>query len=194
MVAFDFDAALRWARFDPGKTLARRPDESLPFRWLAVTGAGELLLDTCVYIDAFQAKQPAEINVLLKNVFSNHSTVALQEMMHVIGRLNPDHAGTVAVRKQIETAIKKIPDHRLFTPDADVLGRAALLAGILCRLQGYQKDQKFQALNDCVLYLQAVKLGVTVLTANIADFDFLLQLVPAGKVLFYRPDTPADKN
>lgn len=36
------------------------------------------------------------------------------------------------------------------------------------------------------LFLQAQKLGFTVLTANIADFDYLLQLVPTGRVLFYR--------
>jgi len=34
------------------------------------------------------------------------------------------------------------------------------------------------------LFLQAQKLGLTVPTANIAEFDYLLQLVPAGRVLF----------
>jgi hypothetical protein len=29
-------------------------------------------------------------------------------------------------------------------------------------------------------------LGFTVLTANIVDFDILLQLLPAGRVLLYR--------
>jgi len=29
-------------------------------------------------------------------------------------------------------------------------------------------------------------LGLTVLIANIAEFDFLLQLIPTGRVLFYR--------
>jgi hypothetical protein len=43
-----------------------------------------------------------------------------------------------------------------------------------------------KALADCVLFLQARKLGFTVLTANIAEFDLLLQLVPSGRVLFYR--------
>jgi phage I-like protein len=36
------------------------------------------------------------------------------------------------------------------------------------------------------LFLQAQKLGFAVLTANIADFDYLLQLIPAGRVLLYR--------
>ena len=82
--------------------------------------------------------------------------------------------------------IEAMPDHRVFAPDAEVLGRAALLAGILSRLQGYARDGRLKALQDCVLFLQARKLGLTVLTANIDEFDLLLQLVPAGRVLFYR--------
>lgn len=82
--------------------------------------------------------------------------------------------------------IKAMRSHRLFTPDPDVLGRAALLAGILCRLQGYGADRRLRALPDCVLFLQGQKLGFTILTANIADFDYLLQLIPTGRVLLYR--------
>jgi len=66
------------------------------------------------------------------------------------------------------------------------LGRAALLSGILCRLQGYEKDGKLRALQDCVLFLQAQRLGLVVLTANVSDYDILLQLIPTGRVLFYR--------
>ena len=68
----------------------------------------------------------------------------------------------------------------------EVLGRAALLSGILCRLQGYKKDGKLRALQDCVLFLQAQRLGLVVLTANVGDYDILLQLVPVGRALFYR--------
>ena len=43
-----------------------------------------------------------------------------------------------------------------------------------------------------VIYVttEAQKLGFTVLTANVADFDVLLQLVPAGRALFYRRAGP----
>jgi hypothetical protein len=37
-----------------------------------------------------------------------------------------------------------------------------------------------------VLFLQAQKLGLVVLTANIGDYDILLQLIPAGRALLYR--------
>jgi hypothetical protein len=80
-----------------------------------------------------------------------------------------------------------MPAHRIFVPDLDVLARAALLSGVVCRLQGYANDARFRALQDCVLFLQAQKLGLTLLTGNISDFDYLLQLVPAGRVLMYRP-------
>ena len=66
------------------------------------------------------------------------------------------------------------------------MGRAALLSGALCRRQGYQKDSRLRALHDCTLFLQAQKLGLTVLTANVGDYDILLQLVPTGRVLLYR--------
>ena len=68
--------------------------------------------------------------------------------------------------------------------------RAALLSGIVCRLQGYAADRRVRALHDCVLLLQAQKLGLTVLTADIGDFDVLLQLLRAGRVLFYRRKEP----
>ena len=106
--------------------------------------------------------------------------------MHTVGVLNPLDARTAGVIDEIGKQIKAIPQHRIFVPDIDVLGRAALLSGILCRLQGYGKDGKLRALQDCVLFLQAQKLGLVVLTANVSDYDILLQLIPTGRALFYR--------
>lgn len=87
---------------------------------------------------------------------------------------------------QARAQIEAMPEHRVFVPDSEVLGRAALLAGILARLQGYNRDARQKALHDCVLFLQAQKLGFTLLSANVAEFDLLLQLIPAGRALFYR--------
>lgn len=67
-----------------------------------------------------------------------------------------------------------------------MLARAALLSGIVCRLQGYAAGHRFRALHACVLLLHAQKLGLTLLTANVADFDILVQLVRSGRILFYR--------
>lgn len=186
MAGFDFDAALRWARFDPRKTLARRKEDELPFISEDRIGGQALLLDTCVYIDQMQGRTPELVEALIAARQAHHSTVAIQELMHTIGVLDPEDGRSSAVVDVIRTLVLSMPAHRTFVPDADVLGRGALLSGMLCRLQSYANDRKLRALHDCVLFLQAQKQGFTVLTANIADFDILLQLLPAGRVLFYR--------
>ena len=186
MTAFDFDAARRWARFDPQRTLARRSDEALPFVDASRIGGQGLLLDTCVYIDQMQDRSPEVLDDLIAQRQVNHSTVAIQELMHTVGVLNPSDARTRVVVAEIGKQIKAMPPHRVFSPDVVVLGRAALLSGVLCRLQGYGRDGKLRALQDCVLFLQAQKLGLVVLTANVTDYDVLLQLIPAGRALFYR--------
>lgn len=186
MADFDLASALRWARFDPKRTLARRDDAAPPFATEEELAGQPLLLDTCVYIDQLQGKAPALVEQLIDVRQVNHSTVSIQELVHTIGVLDPDDPRSPAVIKAVRSQIEAMPDHRVFAPDPDVLGRAALLAGILSRLQGYARDAKLKALTDCTLFLQAQKLGFTVLTANIAEFDLLLQLLPTGRALFYR--------
>ncbi len=58
---------------------------------------------------------------------------------------------------------------------------------ILSRPHGYDRDTRLGAIHDCALFLQAQKLGFTVLTSNSAKFDLLLQIVLAGRALLYRP-------
>ncbi len=186
MTEFDFDAARRWARFDPQRTLARRPDDRLPFvNANRIAGQG-LLLDTCVYIDQMQGRSPPVLDDLIAQRQVNHSTVAIQALMHTVGVLHPSDRRTVGVVAEIGKQIKAMPRHRVFAPDSEVLGRAALLSGVLCRLQGYERDGELRALQDCVLFLQAQKLGLVALTANVKDFDILMQLIPTGRALFYR--------
>ncbi|MBO4222295.1 DNA-binding protein [Bradyrhizobium neotropicale] len=186
MAEFDFDTARRWARFDPLRTLTRRSDDELPFVNPSLIGGQGLLLDSSVYIDQMQDRSPQILDDLIAQRQVNHSTVAIQELMHTVGALNPSDARTASVIDVIGRQIKAMPPYRIFAPDTDVLGRAALLSGILCRLQGYEKDGKLRALQDCVMFLQAQKLGLVVLTANVGDYDILLQLVPTGRALFYR--------
>jgi predicted nucleic acid-binding protein len=186
LAAFDFDAALRWARFDPKKPLVRRADSALPFVREDNPDGHALLLDTCVYIDLMRDRAPGTVDRLLEARHVNHSTVAIQELMHVVGVMDPRDRRTAAAIAEIRGHIRAMPAYRVFVPEADVLGRAALLSGILCRVNGYAADSRQRALHDCVLFLQALRLGYTVLTNNVGDYDYLLQLVPAGRVLFYR--------
>lgn len=147
---------------------------------------GGLLLDTSVYIDQLQNKAPLILETVLASRIVNHSTVALQELLHAVGALNPDDPRSDGVVDEIGRAVAGMVPHRLFRPDAEVLARAAVLAGIVCRVQGYARDDRLRALHDCTLFLQAEKLGLTVLTRNVKDFDLLLQLRPTGRVLLYR--------
>ncbi|MEL6065017.1 MULTISPECIES: type II toxin-antitoxin system VapC family toxin [unclassified Methylobacterium] len=185
-MSFTFKAAERLRRRGAKTTLQRRPDTELPFLGTQPRAGGPLLLDTCVYIDQMQGRAPPLIEDLLALRIVNHSTIAIQELMHAVGAVDPDDARSGRVIAAIGTAIDGMPSHRVFTPDADVLGQAALYAGMLCRLQGYARDDRMGALHDCVLFLQALKLGFYVLTRNVREFDLLLQLRQEGRVLFYR--------
>jgi predicted nucleic acid-binding protein len=185
VATFDFDVAVRWARFDPRRTLARRADAELPFVSEAHIAGPALLLDTCAYIDQVQDRTPDIVDCLIATRQVKHSSVAIQELMHAVGVLDPVDPRTPRTVAKIRGLIRSMAPHRIVAPDVDVLGRAALLSGIVCRLQGYAADRKLRALHDCVLLLQAQKLGLTLVTANVGDFDVLLQLL-RGRVLFYR--------
>ncbi|MIL10213.1 DNA-binding protein, partial [Salmonella enterica subsp. enterica] len=117
---------------------------------------------------------------------NHHSSIAIQELAHAIGVLDPGDRRTAGVQKIIAELIGSMPAHRVLTADAETLGRAAILAGVISRIQGYGGDRKLRCLHDCGLYLQALKQGLVLVTRNIADFDICLQLAPQGRVLFYR--------
>jgi hypothetical protein len=186
MAGFDFAAAQRWAVFDPGHRLERRPDDALPFIAADIAPVSRLLLDACVYIDQLQGRMPARLGAALARCQVNHSTVAVQALMQTVGALNPDDPRSAGAIAAIGRLIDAMLPHRLLAPDPATLGRAAWLSGVLCRLQGYGQDAQLRALQSCTLFLQAQQLGLTVLTANVDDFDLLLQLIPAGQVLLYR--------
>lgn len=184
MPDFDFRSAARLAR--PIAILSRRADADLPFLTPTDLAGPGILLDTCVYIDQLHGRLDAMVERLIEARHTHHPSVAVQELMHTVGVLDPAHPGTAAVIDAIRMLIESMPGHRIRVPDIDTLGRAAVLSGVLCRLQGYRNDDRRKALQDCVLFLQAVKDGFTVVTRNIKDFDYLLQLVPEGRVLMYR--------
>jgi hypothetical protein len=46
--------------------------------------------------------------------------------------------------------------------------------------------ERTAALNDATIYLHALERGNTVMTRNIRDFDFMNQILPSGRGLFYR--------
>ncbi|WP_158047664.1 type II toxin-antitoxin system VapC family toxin [Skermanella pratensis] len=183
----ELEKALR--RIKPGRhkgTLSRRPDSELPF-----VGIDEpphpLLIDTTVYVDTLEGTLPPEAEKLLEIRSLFHHTVALGELAHLFGRLKPDHDDTASHLDELAGVIGDIPAHRLeSTTSPRVMIEAGIVNGLMFRLGGSAPGQEVAALNDATLYLHALHRGYTVLTRNIRDFDFINQIVPAGRMLFYR--------
>ena len=184
---FDLTKSLR--RLKPDRRLfglIRRPDDVLPFAINQVGGGPPLLLDTCVYIDMLQQRAPDPVRRLLRFGIANHSGIALAELTHLFGRLDPRDKRTEAMLNKVSRAIAAVPAHRLHVPSLRAMGEAGILAGLAARLGGIGPDHRQALLNDAILYLQAMEDGQTVLTRNIREFDWFDQLVPGGRVLFYR--------
>jgi len=145
----------------------------------------KLLLDTTVYIDELQGRFPRSAEAALRTSELWHSTVTEAELAALAGLLDARHPDTHQVVKQVAASIDKRPDHRILNPDADVWREAGILAGLLARLQQSGKTEQRRTLNDALIFLSAAKHGCAVLTRNVADFDFLMQLAPFGKAVFY---------
>ena len=148
-----------------------------------------MLLDTTVYVDLLQSRSSARLDELIRFRTCNHSAVCLSELTHAFGRLNPADKRTAKTLSIVRETIRDIPSHRLFEPDAETWGAAGILAGLMFRLGSYAKGAERKCLNDALVFLQARKMGVPLLTANHVDFDTLNQLVPDGRILLYRRTT-----
>ena len=188
-MAFDLGSALRSLKPQRRSAgLERRPDSALPWAGNQPPVGGALLLDTSVYLDVLQGRTPEAVDNLLTYRLCHHSAVCLAELSHVFGRLDPAHPATKSVLGAVADTIEDIPAHRLHAPDATAWGRAGMLAGLLFRLSHLPKGEGHERrfLNDALIFHQAGMLGATVLTGNVGDFDYLSQLVPSVRAIFYR--------
>ncbi|MBA1144460.1 type II toxin-antitoxin system VapC family toxin [Mesorhizobium neociceri] len=188
-MAFDLGGALRSLKPQRRSAgLERRPDSALSWAGDQPPVGGVLLLDASVYLDVLQGRTPEAVDNLLTYRLCHHSAVCLAELSHVFGRLDPAHPTTKSVLGAVADTIEDIPAHRLHAPDATAWGRAGMLAGLLFRLSHLPKGEGHERrfLNDALIFHQAGMLGATVLTGNVGDFDYLSQLVPSVRVIFYR--------
>jgi predicted nucleic acid-binding protein len=184
-LSFDVAAAARRVKAQrPTDVLKRRTDADLPFVVAPASPGPELMLDTCVYIDVLQGRTPAAVDDLLQLRIVNHSTVALAELTHAFGRLDPAHADTRKTLRELSATIAAIPAHRLSAPTARTSGEAGMLAGLVARLSG--RPSGIELLNDATLLRHGAETGCTVLTRNVADFDLMQQVTTGSSVLFYR--------
>ncbi len=186
-MAFDLAATLR--RLKPEKRLApliRRADSELPFVNDPVISGPGLLLDTSVYIDVLQGRAPQAVKDLLLARDVNHSSVAIAELVHLFGRLDPLHKDTAGVLAPIAAAIAEIRPHRLTAPSMQAWAEAGIVTGMIARLIGLPKVDRQPMLNDATIFIQALESGYTVLTGNVSDMDLIAQIVPSGRALLYR--------
>jgi predicted nucleic acid-binding protein len=182
----DLGRSLR--RLKPEKwtgSLSPRNSRDLDFVDAADPFGPPLLLDTCVYLDTLEGRLPVEAKELIKSRPVRHVAIVLGELTHVFGRLAPSSANAAALVR-LRSAIEFIDPCRLSEPTAGISLEAGILCGLVFRLGGFQVGQEVAALNDATIFLHALKQGLTVLTRNHNDFDRMSQIVPGGKVLFYR--------
>ena len=158
-------------------------------RFLSQSGAPDpALIDTTVYIHTAQNKGPGELTRLLTGAVRKiHAAPCLSELLVALGALDPQHPASAPRKALIEDILRQVPEHRVVTPLRRDWYWAAALAGMVGRLQGLPKLAWRSLQNDALILLTARRVGATVVTANIADFDLLTQLVPDAQVAFYRP-------
>ena len=143
------------------------------------------MLDSTVYIDELQNRLPRDAETLLRATTLWHSPVTAAELAVGIGHLDPRHPKTKGAVAAILQSIERRPHHRSLPPDSEIWAEAGLAAGILARLQSYAGADRGRLLNDALILFTAIKHGCTLLTRNTKDFDLLLQIAPACRVLFY---------
>ena len=184
-MGFDIDRTIR--NLKPEKwtgPLVCRPPADLVSGSAAATKR-HLMPDTTVYVHAGQGKLPSHIASILQQWPLLHCSVALGEIAHGIGRLDPSHPKTPDRRNYLESVLRHVPQHRVVTPEDGTHVSAGILTGILAQLLGLPNGGHRQRINDALILLSARKSGAAVLTANVGDFDLLQQLMPSAEVVYY---------
>ena len=184
-MSFDIDRLLRSLK--PEKHTAIPPTRSAA--QLRADSAHEsrrpIVLDTTAYVHAGQGRLPTHIATMIALWPLQHCSVALAEIAHGIGRLDPAHPGTRRNKAFLENVLRQIPQHRVVTPSDDQHIAAGILTGVIARLLNLTGGGHHARVNDALIFLVAQKVGAAVVTANVADFDILQQLVPSSHVIYY---------
>lgn len=182
------DPAAAAARHDPAawaRTLAYRNRAELPFDPAIVPSGRAFLFDATVYIDALKGELTTTILAAIASRPILHAAPVLAELSLAIGLLDPTDARTSATLEPIRDTLARISPLRVITPAADLWIEAAVMSGILSRIQGIPRADRRKLLNDALLFLAADDAGAVLLTRNLRDFDLLLQIKPSASVLFY---------
>lgn len=186
-MSFDIDGILR--RLKPAKReepLRQRAGDELPLLSEEPDLGQRYLLDTNVYINAGKGRLPLGVRRILAGAILAHSPVAMAELAHSLGALDPADPRSEGPAAFLRETLARIRDDRILPADPRTRVSAAVIAGILTRTQNLAKADRRKLLNDAILLSTARAHGATLLTANVADFDLMTQIVTEAKVLFYR--------
>ncbi len=144
------------------------------------------MLDTTVYLDALKAPGlPAPVARLVARNVVLHSAIACAELAVSVGHLDPAHPGTAAHRTPLVDVLSRMVPARIVAPSADAWTEAALIAGILARIRGYQRESRREALHDALMLLTATEADATLISRNVRHMDLLLRFRPDARVLLY---------
>lgn len=183
-----------FARHDPSawtRTLAYRERSALPFDAAAVKAATPVMPDTTVYLDALKPTGlPTDIQALMVRNVVLHCAVACAELAVSIGHLDPTHPQTPAHRGPLVDILRRIVPTRVVAPSAVAWTEAAVIAGILARVQSYRREDRRALLHDALLLLTAVDAGAVLISRNIRHIDLLLRFRPDAQVLLYDRPSP----
>jgi predicted nucleic acid-binding protein len=141
------------------------------------------MLDTTVYVDGRRLPPPVAAVVARNMIF--HSATSLAELAISIGHLDPGDPRTPRTRQSIDEIMERAEPTRIIAPSPDVWTEAAVLTGILARIQSVPKQDRRRLLNDALILLTAAEVGATLISRNISDMDLLLQIKPDVSVLLY---------
>ena len=184
-MSFDIDRIVR--TFKPEKrtaALTLRSSVDLIAISAAITRR-PVVPDATVYMHGGQGRLPPQVATIVQQWPLLHCAVALGEIAHGIGRLDPGHPQTPRRRAYLESVLRQIPQHRIIAPGDDVHVSAGILTGILARLLRLPGGGHRLRINDVLICLTALKSCAAVLTANIGDFDLVQQLVPSAEIIYY---------
>ena len=144
------------------------------------------MLDTTVYLDALKAPGlPTSIATLVARNVVLHGAIACGELAVSIDHLDPAHPRTAAHRVPLIEALSRVAPTRIIAPSADAWAEAALIAGILARIQGYAREGRREVLNDALMLLTAMEARTTLVSRNVRHMDLLLRFRPDAGVLLY---------
>ena len=143
-----------------------------------------LMLDTNVYILFAAGRLSESAEELLDTALVFHCSVCIGELMAGVANADPGRPSWKTMRDYYHGLVAQMPDSRILAPDPQVWAEAGMVAGTLARTQRFQPHQRKECMNDALIYLTAAKAGVSVLTANREDFDFIQQVVGTGRFVY----------